>query len=134
MKKLLVTSGTLFLFMALFVAAAVDGSWKGFVEGQYNVTADIQIAGTDVTGTLAIIDNNPKSENPDDSGYSPFVAAQLGKNAILNGKVDGEAITFSTMFNGKPVNYKGSIVGEKLVLTTTFNEQPVKITLSRVKK
>ena len=134
MKKLLATSGTLFLFMALFVAATVDGSWKGYVEGQYNVTADIQIAGNDVTGTLAIIDNNPKSENPDDSGYSPFVAAQLGKNAILNGKVDGEVITFSTMFNGKPVNYKGSIVAEKLVLTTTFNEQPVKITLSKVKK
>ena len=133
MKKLIATSGTLFLIIALFVAATVDGSWKGYVEGQYNVTASLKVAGTDVTGTLAIIDNNPKSENPDDSGYSPFVAAQIGKNAILNGKLDGEAISFSTMFNGKPVNYKGSMVGEKLVLTTTFNAQPVKITLSRAK-
>ena len=133
MKKLIATSGTLFLIIALFVAATVDGSWKGYVEGQYNVTASLKVAGTDVTGTLAIIDNNPKSENPDDSGYSPFVAAQIGKNAILNGKLEGEAISFSTMFNGKPVNYKGSMVGEKLVLTTTFNAQPVKITLSRAK-
>lgn len=133
MKKLLATSGTLFLIMALFVAATVDGSWKGYVEGQYNVTADLKVAGTDLTGTFSIIDNNAKSENPDDSGYSPFVAAQLGKNVITNGKLDGEAIAFSTMFNGKPVNYKGTMVGEKLVLTTTFNEQPVKITLSRAK-
>ena len=133
MKKLIATSGTLFLIIALFVAATVDGSWKGYVEGQYNVTASLKVAGTDVTGTLAIIDNNPKSENPDDSGYSPFVAAQIGKNAILNGKLEGEAISFSTMFNGKPVNYKGSMVGEKLVLTTSFNAQPVKITLSRAK-
>lgn len=133
MKKLLATSGTLFLIMALFVAATVDGSWKGYVEGQYNVTADLKVAGTDLTGTFSIIDNNAKSENPDDSGYSPFVAAQLGKNVILNGKLEGEAIAFSTMFNGKPINYKGTMVGEKLVLTTTFNEQPVKITLSRAK-
>ena len=133
MKKLIATSGTLFLIIALFVAATVDGSWKGYVEGQYNATIDLKVVGTDLTGTFSIIDNNPKSENPDDSGYSPFVAAQIGKNAILNGKLEGEAISFSTMFNGKPVNYKGSMVGEKLVLTTTFNTQPVKITLSRAK-
>jgi len=133
MKKLIATSGTLFLIIALFVAATVDGSWKGYVEGQYNATIDLKVVGTDLTGTFSIIDNNPKSENPDDSGYSPFVAAQIGKNAILNGKLEGEAISFSTMFNGKPVNYKGSMVGEKLVLTTTFNAQPVKITLSRAK-
>ena len=133
MKKLLTTTGTLFLIMALFVAAAVDGSWKGYVEGQYNVTADLKVSGAELTGTFSIIDNNAKSENPDDSGYSPFVAAQIGKNVISNGKVDGEAITFTTMFNGKAVNYKGTMVGEKLVLTTTFNEQPIKITLSRAK-
>ena len=133
MKKLIATSGTLFLIIALFVAATVDGSWKGYVEGQYNATIDLKVVGTDLTGTFSIVDNNPKSENPDDSGYSPFVAAQIGKNAILNGKLEGEAISFSTMFNGKPVNYKGSMVGEKLVLTTTFNAQPVKITLSRAK-
>lgn len=133
MKKLLTTSGALILIMALFVAATVDGAWKGYVEGQYNVTAALKVDGTALTGTFSIVDNNAKSENPDDSGYSPYVAAQMGKNEIVDGKVDGEAITFSTMFNGKPVNYKGSIVGEKLVLTTTFNEQPVKITLSRAK-
>ena len=133
MKKLIATSGTLFLIIALFVAATVDGSWKGYVEGQYNATIDLKVVGTDLTGTFSIIDNNPKSENPDDSGYSPFVAAQIGKNVIQNGKLEGEAISFSTMFNGKPVNYKGSMVGEKLVLTTTFNAQPVKITLSKAK-
>ncbi len=133
MKKLLTTSVALLLITVLFAAATVDGSWKGYVEGQYNVTAALKVEGTAVTGIFSIIDNNAKSENPDDSGYSPYVAAQMGKNVIVDGKVAGEAITFSTMFNGKPVNYKGSIVGEKLVLTTTFNEQPVKITLSRVK-
>lgn len=133
MKKLLTTSAGLLLIIALFVAATVDGSWKGYVEGQYNVTATLKVEGTALTGIFAIIDNNAKSENPDDTGYSPFVAAQIGKNVISNGKVEGENITFTTMFNGKPVNYKGSIVNEKLVLTTTFNEQPVKITLSRAK-
>lgn len=119
--------------MALFIAATVDGSWKGYVEGQYNATAALKVEGTALTGTFSIIDNNAKSENPDDSGYSPFVAAQIGKNVLVNGKVDGEIVTFSTMFNGKPVDYKGNIVGEKLVLTTTFSGQPIKITLSRAK-
>lgn len=133
MKKLITTSVALLLITVLFAAISVDGSWKGYVEGQYNVTAALKVEGAAVTGTFSIIDNNAKSENPDDSGYSPYVAAQMGKNAIVEGKVDGETITFCTMFNGKPVNYKGTIVGEKLVLTTTFNEQPVKITLSKAK-
>jgi len=133
MKKLITTSGALLLITVLFVAATVDGSWKGYVEGQYNATAALKVEGKTLTGTFSIIDNNAKSENPDDSGYSPYVAAQLGKNVLVDGKIDGETISFSTMFNGKPVNYKGSIVGEKLVLTTTFNDQPVKITLSRAK-
>lgn len=133
MKKQFLTLVFLFVTALSSFAATVDGTWKGYVEGQYNITVTLKTAAGKATGVLALVDNNAKSENPDDSGYSPYVAAQLGKNTIANGKAVGETVTFNTTFNGKPVVYKGSIVAGKLVLTTTFNGSPVKITLTKAK-
>lgn len=134
MKKVLL-SGGLFLFViaVCFAAAQVDGAWKGYIEGQYNITVTLKTEGAKVTGTLALVDNNPKSENPEDVTYSPFVSAQMGKNEITEGKVEGDNITFTTKFNGTPIVYKGVINGDKIVLTTAFNGQDVKATLTRSK-
>jgi hypothetical protein len=133
MKKLVSTAFLILFVTAVSMAATVDGAWKGYVEGQYNITVNLKTAAGKVTGTLNLVDNNAKSENPDDAGYSPFVSAQMGKNTIANGKAAGETITFNTTFNGKPIVYKGVLQGEKLILTTTYNGQNVKITLSRAK-
>ncbi|GAB3931714.1 hypothetical protein [Mucilaginibacter myungsuensis] len=129
MKKVLLSAVLLVSIVAYAVAAGVDGAWKGLVEGQYNLTLTLKTEGDKLTGTFNLVDNNPKGENPDDAGYTPFVAAQLGKNAITEGKVDGDNITFTTTFNGKPVVYKGVIAEGKLTLTTTFNGSPQKVTL-----
>jgi hypothetical protein len=61
------------------------------------------------------------------------VAAQMGKNVITDGKIEGDVISFTCLFNGKPIAYKGTIEGDKLVLTTTYNSQNVKATLKRAK-
>jgi hypothetical protein len=133
MKKVLLSAVMVLFMITASVAAEIDGAWKGYIEGQYNITVTLKTQGGKVTGTLAIVDNNPKSENPDDTGYSPYVAAQIGKNEIKDGKVEGENITFTCMFNDKPVIYKGVIQGEKIVLTTTFGSQNVKSTLTKAK-
>ncbi|MDB5030564.1 hypothetical protein [Mucilaginibacter sp.] len=133
MKKILLSVVLLLTVVTVCLAASVDGVWKGLVEGQYNLTLTLKVDGDKLTGVFALVDNNPKSENPDDAGYTPFVAAQMGKNPITDGKVDGNNISFTTTFNGKPVMYKGTIADDKLVLTTTFNNQPVKATLRLAK-
>lgn len=133
MKKVLLPAILLLLVVVVCYAAEIDGAWKGYIEGQYNITVTLKAEGTKLTGTLAIVDNNPKSENPEDNPYSPYVAAQMGKNEIKDGKVDGENISFTCMFNDKPILYKGVVQGDKIMLTTTFNNQNVKSTLSRAK-
>ncbi|HXI00514.1 MAG TPA: hypothetical protein VNI52_09605 [Sphingobacteriaceae bacterium] len=133
MKKVLLSGVLLLLIVAVCFAVHVDGAWKGYIEGQYNMTVTLKTEGAKLTGMLALVDNNPKSENPDDSGYSPYVAAQMGKNEIKDGKIEGDSISFTCLFNGKPIHYKGAMQGEKLILTTTFNKQNVKATLTRAK-
>ncbi len=129
MKKVLLSVALVVTVAAACFAATVDGVWKGLVEGTYNISVTLKTEGTKLTGEFVLVDNNPKSENPDEAGYTPFVAAQMGKNKITDGKIDGDNIQFTTTFNGKPVVYKGTIAEGKLVLTTTFNNSPVKITL-----
>ncbi|MDB5114848.1 MAG: hypothetical protein JWQ79_340 [Mucilaginibacter sp.] len=129
MKKILLSAVLLLCVVAVCWAATFDGVWKGYIEGQYNLTLTLKTDGAKLTGEYALVDNNPKSYNPDDTGYSPYVAAQMGKNAITDGKIDGNNISFTTTFNGKPVYYKGTLADDKLVLTTTFGTQNVKATL-----
>ncbi|HEY0669953.1 MAG TPA: hypothetical protein VGD22_17365 [Sphingobacteriaceae bacterium] len=133
MRKVLLSGVLLVCFIATSFAAEVDGLWKGYVEGQYNMSLTLKSEADKITGTLAIVDNNPKSENPEDTQYSPYVAAQLGKNVISDVKIEADTITFTCLFNGKPINYKGTIQGEKLILTTNFNGQNVKATLTKAK-
>jgi hypothetical protein len=133
MRKVLLSVVLLICFITTGFAAEIDGVWKGYIEGQYNMAVTLKTEGDKITGTLAIVDNNPKSENPEDTQYSPYVAAQLGKNVINNAKVEADTITFTCLFNGKPIDYTGTIQGDKLVLTAKFNGQNVKATLTRAK-
>ena len=131
MKKILLSIALVLTVATVCLAASVDGVWKGLVEGQYNLSLTLKNDGGKLTGVFALVDNNPKSENPDEAGYTPYVAAQMGKNTITDGKVDGDNIQFTTTFNGKPVVYKGTIADGKLVLTTTFGTQAIKLTLKQ---
>ncbi len=131
MKKILLSIALVLTVATVCLAASVDGVWKGLVEGQYNLSLTLKNDGGKLTGVFALVDNNPKSENPDEAGYTPYVAAQMGKNTITDGKVDGDNLQFTTTFNGKPVVYKGTIADGKLVLTTTFGTQNIKLTLKQ---
>lgn len=131
MKKILLSIALVLTVVTVCLAASVDGMWKGLVEGQYNLSLTLKNDGGKLTGVFALVDNNPKSENPDEAGYTPYVAAQMGKNTITDGKVDGDNLQFTTTFNGKPVVYKGTIADGKLVLTTTFGTQNIKLTLKQ---
>jgi len=133
MKKVLLSGAVLLFVISICYAAQIDGAWKGYIEGQYNITIILKSEGNKLTGTLAIVDNNPKSENKEDNPYSPYVAAQMGKNEIKDGKIDGENISFTCLFNDSPILYKGVVRGDKILLTATFNSQNVKATLSRAK-
>jgi len=133
MKKVLLPVVLLLFVITICYAAQIDGAWKGYIEGQFNITVTLKSEGSNLTGTLVIVDNNPKSENPEDNAYSPYVAAQIGKNEIKDGKIDGDNISFTCLFNGTPILYKGVVQGDKIILTTTFNGQNVKSTLSRAK-
>jgi hypothetical protein len=131
MKKVLLSLVLVLTVVTIALAASADGLWKGLVEGTYNISLNLKTEGTKLTGDFALVDNNPKSENPDEAGYTPFVAAQMGKNKITDGTINGDNIQFTTTFNGKPVVYKGTIAEGKLVLTNTFGTTPVKITLKQ---
>ncbi|HZX73859.1 MAG TPA: hypothetical protein VFE57_05530 [Cyclobacteriaceae bacterium] len=131
MKKILFSAAIVLAVIVFAVAAAMDGKWTGKYDGQYDVTLTLKTTGKVVTGTMKVADNNPVSENPGESEYSPFIAATIGENAIIDGKMNGEELTFSTKFNDTVIPYTAKIDGEKLVLTATFKGTPVKTGLRK---
>ena len=132
MKKILFSGALVLVVIVFAVAAAMDGKWAGKYEGQYDVTLTLTTTPKGVTGMMKVADNNPVSENPGESEYSPFIAAQIGENAIIDGKMNGDELTFSTKFNDTVIPYKAKMDGEKLVLTATFKGTEVKTGLRKV--
>ena len=131
MKKILFFAVILLAVVVFAFAANLDGKWAGKYEGQYDVTLTLKTTGKVVTGTMTVADNNPISENPGESEYSPFIAAQLGENGIIDGKMVGEELTFSTKFNDTVIPYKAKMDGDKLVLTAMFKGSEVKTGLRK---
>ena len=133
MKSKMVIAGLVLFVMTLCVAGVVgiDGKWAGKYEAQYDVVLDVAVNGKTLTGSLQVADNNPISENPGEAELSPFIAAQMGVNTILDGKITGQDFTFYTDFNGTKIPYAGKIEGEKIILSATFKGQEVKTTLRK---
>lgn len=131
MKKILFSSAMVLAVIVFAFAATLDGKWTGKFEGQYDVTLTLKTTGKGITGTMKVADNNPINENPGESEYSPFIAAQIGENGIIDGKMEGEELTFSTKFNDTVIPYKAKMDGEKLVLTATFKGVEVKTGLRK---
>ena len=131
MKKILFSTAIILTIITFAVAATWDGKWAGKYEAKYDVTLNLVVKGQVVTGMIMVADNSPVSENPDESEVSPFIASQMGENSILNGKLVGEELSFSTNFNGTIIPFKGKMDGEKLVLTATFKGQEIRTGLRR---
>jgi hypothetical protein len=111
-----------FLLLAVFVltasAADISGKWTGTAEGPQGTlqrSFTFQQDGSKLTGET----------------NSEFT----GKSVINDGKVEGDAISFSITANiqGNEVklSYKGKIAGDTIKLTSNFGDQSIEWTLKR---
>jgi hypothetical protein len=133
MKKTMFSLTVLLSMITLCFAANIDGDWTGKFEAQYDVTLNLKVDGKLLTGSVRVADNNPISENPGEAEYSQFIAAQLGENLIMDGKINGDEFSFTTNFNDTKMNYKGKIETDKITLTVNFKGQDIKTTLRHAK-
>jgi hypothetical protein len=103
--KLLLTLMAIFALAAS--AADISGNWKGTAEGPNGAierTFTFKQDGTKLTGET--------------------VSSFTGKSAITDGKVEGDAISFSITAsiqgNEMKIGYKGKITGDTIKLTSDF--------------
>jgi len=97
----------LFLLVALAcsaLAADIAGTWKAAAEGpngNMERTFVFQVAGEKLTGETT--------------------STMMGKSNIMDGKVDGDNLSFSIMVkfqeNEMKINYKGKVTGNEIHLT-----------------
>ena len=103
MKSLIAVLGLLALFVTSAAAADVTGNWKGTAEtpnGPIERTFVFKQNGTTLTGESS--------------------SELMGKSTIENGKVEGDAISFSLTVkfqdNEFKVNYAGKVEGDQIKL------------------
>jgi hypothetical protein len=106
MKKLLAL--TAILAIAAF-AADIAGTWKATAEGPNGAmerTFVFKVDGNKLTGETT--------------------SSMMGKSTIMDGKVDGDSLSFSIMVkfqdNEMKVNYKGKVSGNDIKLTAEIGD------------
>jgi hypothetical protein len=99
-------------------AADISGNWNGTAEGPQGAlqrTFTFHQEGSKLTGETT----------------SSFT----GKSAITDGKVEGDAISFSITANIQgneiKINYKGKITGDTIKLSSNFGDQSIEWTLKK---
>jgi hypothetical protein len=111
------------LFVILFAlplsAAEIAGNWKGTAEGpngSMERTFAFKVDGDRLTGET--------------------VSSMLGKSVIENGKVEGDALSFTIKVrfqdNEMTVNYKGKVTGDTMKLTSDAGSMTMEWTAKRV--
>ena len=116
--KLLLTLMALFAFAAS--AADVSGNWTGSAEGPNGA----------ITRTFTFKQDGAKLTGETNSEYT-------GKSTIMDGKVEGDAISFSITAkfqdNEMKLSYKGTISGDTIKLSSDFggNGQTIQWTLKK---
>lgn len=106
MRRLLLV---LALYVGTALAADVAGTWKGTAEtpnGTMERTFVFQVDGTKLTGETT--------------------SEMLGKSTITDGKVEGDAISFTITVNfqgeERKIQYKGKIAGTELKLSADLGD------------
>ena len=106
MKRLLVL---LAVFALTALAADITGTWKATAEGPNGTmerTFVFKVEGSKLTGETT--------------------SSMLGKSTIMDGKVDGDNLSFTIMVkfqdNEMKLNYKGKVSGNELTLTVEIPE------------
>jgi hypothetical protein len=108
MKKLLYFCAALLLALSATSAFAADltGAWTG----------DFEIASGDSIHLLLTLKQDGAKLSGTVSG------AQIGQIEIFDGKVEGDKISFSVMYNGMAIKNEGVISGDTIKLTSS-NDQ-----------
>jgi opacity protein-like surface antigen len=120
MKCFLCLIGLASLFAMAASAADITGKWKANVDtpnGGIELTFDLKADAAKLTGT---------------------VGSPMGEQAISDGKVDGDNLSFTVKFNGQNgefvINYKGKVTGSEMKLTSSFpgREETFELTAKKV--
>ena len=105
----------LMLAMAAWLAAAdIDGKWKATFEGQdgpIEVLYEFKVEGGKVTGSLSSVQ---------------------GGADILDGRVEGDSISFDVERDTRRFPHKGKIAGDEIKLEVVIGERTVSVTAKRV--
>jgi hypothetical protein len=111
------------VFSLVAFAADISGTWKASIErpnGTMESTFTFKVEGEKLTGTVTM--------------------GQMGESAIVEGKVDGDNVSFAveSEYNGTQfrINYKGKVSGEEMKLTgeVVGMDRNFEITAKRVKQ
>jgi hypothetical protein len=99
-------------------AADISGTWKGTAEGPQGA----------IQRSFTFHQDGSKLTGETNSEFT-------GKSAITDGKVEGDAISFSITANiqGNEIklSYQGKISGETIKLTSNFGDQSIEWTLKK---
>jgi hypothetical protein len=99
-------------------AADISGNWNGTAEGPQGA----------LQRTFTFHQDGSKLTGETNSSFT-------GKSVITDGKVEGDAISFSITANMQgneiKISYKGKIGGDTIKLTSSFGDQSIEWTLKK---
>ena len=112
MKNILLA---LLMLMVVHLALAADitGRWSGKVGENIDIALDLRADGKKLMGS---------------------VMTAWTHDPIQDGKINGDAFTFTVINNGKAIPYQGKITGDQMELTATMDDNKRSGTLKRLKE
>jgi hypothetical protein len=116
MRKTLSVLVVLLLIAVAALAADVNGTWKGSMQGPNgasDVTLKLKAEGTTLSGTINAMGTDYKIEN---------------------GKIDGDKISFETNPDFGKIIHTGTVNGDEMKLTVKVMDQEMPLVLKRVKE
>jgi hypothetical protein len=116
MKRLLLLLVSAFALLAADANMPPGGVWKATVASpdgsQAEITYDLHVSGGGVSGTI----------------YT-----SLGEMHIVEGKVDGNKITFTAEFADSQVTHEGTFTATEMQLVSTMMNQKTSLVLKKAK-
>lgn len=113
---ILKTVGMALLMAAMAMGADVTGKWKATVSGpdgqKMELTFDLKSEGEKLTGK---------------------VLSEMGEMEIVDGKVEGDKISFAVAMQDMKIGHKGTVSGDKMQIQVEIGEQKMDMSAERVK-
>jgi hypothetical protein len=128
MKYCALAVGLLLIAAGMAFGADIDGTWTGTIQGPdggqgFPISYTFKAEGTTLTGTM------PGMPGPDGTPGKP--------NPIKDGKIDGNKISFTIVFDmggqEMKMEYKGVLSGDTLKLSFDAMGTPMEFTLKKAK-